>query len=118
MPWDQQETLGPLREWNPCIAGDHRRHPSAGWRRRKHDPLLIDGVDAGCIARHQRIVDLDAHDLRLRRMHVWEITDLARPELERRRLSDKLAALGGVLFGKQALGRNLHEGGIAIVSVP
>ena len=117
MAGDQQKTLRSLRQGNTGIAGDHRRHPGPGRSGGENNAILIHGVDAGGVARHERVVDLHAHDLRLGGMQRRRIADLARTELQRRHLADQLAALGGILFRKQPLGGDLDEFRIAVIRI-
>src|SRR5579871_546694 len=117
MSGNQQETLSALRESNSGIACDDGRKPCARRGGGEHDAIFIDSVNAGRVASHERVVNLEAHDFGFGRVQRRVGPDLARPEVQRGDASDELAAVGGVLLGEQAVHRNLVELGIAVVGV-
>ncbi len=65
-PFTSRKLWRTLSQWNSCVAGNHRRQPGARRRRREHDAILIDRIHAGGVMGHQEVVDLRAHDFRLR----------------------------------------------------
>ena len=114
MPGNEQKALRTLGERNAGVAHHHGRQPCAGGRCRKDESVFVDDIDAGGVARHQRVVDLHAHHRCLRRMRA---SQFAGAESHGRAVADQSSALGGVLSRKQLFRGDFAELRIAVIGV-